>query len=320
MEYINMQGIQIPPCMIGTWAWGGGMNGSKMVFGQSYEEEQLRETFECAYEAGFTMWDTAEVYGMGNAERLLGTFMKSTPVILSTKHMPGPSFQSGAMEASLKGSCERLGIEAPDLYWIHLPNQMEKNVAAATSLLSEGKIKALGVSNFSLKQIEQTNEMLQQEGFQLAAVQNHFSLLSRGEDQREIIDWCQKHGVVYFSYMVLEQGALTGRYDEKHHFKTFSLRGLQFGKKKFRKIQKLLDYEKELGKKYQVDTSQIPIAWAIARHTVPIIGLTKPHHAKQLATVLDVHLLEEELVKLEQLAEESGVVIKGTWEPRHKNR
>lgn len=318
MEYINMQGIQIPPCMIGTWAWGGGMNGSKMVFGQSYEEEQLKSTFQCAYDAGFNMWDTAEVYGMGNAEKLLGTFIQKTPTIISTKHMPGKKFKAGAMESSLKGSCERLGIDAPDLYWIHLPNQVEENVTAAIQLLKEGKIKALGVSNYSLQQIEQADAMLQKEGFHLAAVQNHFSLLSRGSEQQAIIDWCQKHEVVYFSYMVLEQGALTGRYDEKHHFKTFSLRGLQFGKKKFRKIQRLLDYEKELGRKYQVDTSQIPIAWAIARHTVPIVGLTKPQHAEQLKTVLNVHLTEEELSRLEQLAEESGVIIKGTWEPKVK--
>lgn len=316
MEYITMQGMKIPPCMIGTWAWGAGMNGSKMVFGQAYDDEQLKETFQCAYNAGFTMWDTAEVYGMGNAEKLLGTFISDKEVILSTKHMPGKKFKEGAMAESLQASCERLGIDAPDLYWIHLPNQMEKNVSAAIRLLKEEKIKALGVSNYSLEQIQQADAMLQKEGFRLAAVQNHFSLLSRGKEQLAIIDWCREHEVIYFAYMVLEQGALTGRYDEHHHFKTLSLRGLQFGKKKFRRIQKLLDYEKELAERYQVDTSQIPIAWAMARHTVPIVGLTKKKHAEQLKTVLDIHLSEEELRTLEDLAEESGVVIKGTWEPK----
>lgn len=316
MEYITMQDRKIPPCMIGTWAWGGGMNGSRMVFGQSYDEEQLKETFQYAYEAGFTMWDTAEVYGMGNAEKLLGSFIQNKEVILSTKHMPGKIFKEEAMAESLRGSCERLEIEVPDLYWIHLPNQVEKNVTAAIQLLKEKKIKALGVSNYSLDQIRQADAMLQKEGFRLAAVQNHFSLLSRGKEQLAIIDWCREHEVVYFSYMVLEQGALTGRYDEHHHFKTLSLRGLQFGKKKFRRIQKLLDYEKELAERHQTDTSQIPIAWAMARHTVPIVGLTKKKHAEQLKSVPDIKLSEEELRMLETLAEESGVVIKGTWEPK----
>lgn len=316
MEYITMQGMKIPPCMIGTWAWGGGMNGSRMVFGQNYDERQLKETFLCANDAGFNMWDTAEVYGMGKAEYILGAFISSKEAIVSTKHMPGKKFKEGAMAVSLRESCERLGIDVPDLYWIHLPYQIEKNVNAAIQLLKEKKIKALGVSNYSLEQIRQADAMLQKEGFRLAAVQNHFSLLSRGREQLAIIDWCREHDVIYFSYMVLEQGALTGHYDVHHHFKTLSLRGLQFGKKKFRKIQKLLDYEKELANRYQVDTSQIPIAWAMARHTVPIVGLTKKEHAERLKTVLDIKLSEEELCTLETLAEESGVVIKGTWEPK----
>lgn len=316
MSNINMLGIPIPPCMIGTWAWGGGVNGSKMIFGQSYDEEQLRETFQHAFDSGFTMWDTAEVYGMGNAEKLLGEFIQNQQVIISTKHMPGKKFKPGAMEESLKASCERLGIDALDIYWIHLPNCVEENMTAAIRLLKEKKIKAVGVSNYSLEQIQKADQMLQQAGFRLAAVQNHFSLLSRGAEQQAIIDWCRKQEVIYFAYMVLEQGALTGRYDAKHPFKRFSLRGLQFGKGKFRKIQPLLDYEKTLGNKYGVDTSQIPIAWAMARHTVPIVGLTKPKHAEQLKSVLEIHLTEEELHKLELLAEESGVMIKGTWEPK----
>lgn len=315
MEYIDMQGIQIPPCMIGTWAWGGGMNGSRMVFGRSYDEGQLEETFQCACDAGFTMWDTAEVYGMGNAEKLLGSFIQDRKVLISTKHMPGKRYKEGAMEEALQASCQRLGIQAPDLYWIHLPNHVEENVNAAIRLQKENRIRAIGVSNFSLEQIQQADSMMRKEGLRLAAVQNHFSLLSRGKDQLAIIDWCREHGVVYFAYMVLEQGALTGRYDENHHFKTFSLRGFQFSKRKFQKIRKLLEYEKELARQYQVDPSQIPLAWAMARHTVPIVGLTKRKYAEQLNTVWKVSLSEKELSGLEILAEESGVGVKGVWEP-----
>lgn len=315
MEYIDMQGIQIPPCMIGTWAWGEGMNGSRIVFGHSYDEEQLKETFQCAWDAGFTMWDTAEVYGMGNAEKLLGSFIQNKKVLISTKHAPGKRYKEGAMEESLQASCQRLGINAPDLYWIHLPNHVEENVKAAIRLQKENRIRAIGVSNFSLEQIQQADSRMRKEGLRLAAVQNHFSLLSRGEDQLAIIDWCRKHGVVYFAYMVLEQGALTGQYDEHHHFKTFSLRGFQFSKRKFRKIQGLLEYEKELARQYQVDASQIPLAWAMARHTVPIVGLTKKKYAEQLKTVWKISLSEKELFRLEALAEESGVTVKGVWEP-----
>lgn len=316
MERIIFQEKEVPPCMIGTWAWGSGMNGSKIVFGKTYSESQLMETFEKAVSEGFTMWDTAEVYGMGNAERILGKCIKGKDnIFISTKHFPEKKFKEGAMEKSLDESCKRLGIKAPDLYWIHLPNNLEKNVEAGIRLLKAGKIKKLGVSNFSLEEVKKADKMLREAGFQLAAVQNHFSLLSNHQKQLKIIDWCRKNEVIFFSYMVLEQGALSGHYDEKRHFPLFSMRGMTFGKSKFKKIRHLLDYEKELAKKYHTDSSQIPIAWAIAKKTVPIIGLTKEKYAAQLAEATQIQLTKEEIEKLEQLAEESKVVVKGSWEP-----
>ena len=87
---------KIPPCMIGTWAWGTGMNGSRLVFGKSYSEEQLAQTFDTAYHAGFRFWDTAEVYGMGNAERMLKKCIEDkSDIFISTKHQPKKIYQKG---------------------------------------------------------------------------------------------------------------------------------------------------------------------------------------------------------------------------------
>ena len=307
---------QIPPCMIGTWAWGSGINGSKMIFGNRYDEQELIETFRQACDAGFTMWDTAEVYGKGNSERILAKCKQERPdILISTKHFPGKRFREGAMEKSLEGSCKRLETEIPDLYWIHVPNQLPKNVWEGIKLLKQGRIKALGISNANLEQIQQTCRQMQSEGVRLAAVQNHFSLLSGGRQQEEIIAYCREQGIVYFSYMVLEQGALSGRYDGKHGFSGISLRRLTFTKRKLSKIEPLLAYQKELAEQYQVGTAQIPVAWAIAKGTVPIIGLTRPKYVVDLAKAVTVSLQESELQKLESLAQESGVYIKGVWEP-----
>lgn len=307
---------KIPACMIGTWAWGSGINGSKMIFGNQYEEQELFETFRLACDAGFTMWDTAEVYGKGNSERLLARCRKEYPdIMISTKHFPGKRFRENAMQTSLEGSCERLEIEAPDLYWIHVPNQLERNVQEGIRLVKQGKIKALGISNANLEQIQRTQEQMQTEGLRLAAVQNHFSLLSGGRQQEEIIAYCRANQIVYFSYMVLEQGALSGRYDGKHGFSGFSLRRLTFTKRKLAKIEPLLEYQKALAKQYQVRTAQIPIAWAIAKGTVPIVGLTRPKYVEDLKKAVTVTIEETELRQLERLAEESGVYIKGVWEP-----
>ncbi|MBQ8978499.1 MAG: aldo/keto reductase [Oscillospiraceae bacterium] len=115
--------------MIGTWAWGSGYNGSKMVFGKGYDEETLKSTFEKAVELGFVKWDTAAVYGMGSCERLLGSLINGRDdIFISTKSFPNRRFRSGALEKSFAESLERLVIKSADLFWIHLPNNLLENL------------------------------------------------------------------------------------------------------------------------------------------------------------------------------------------------
>lgn len=311
-----------PPCAAGTWAWGNGMIGGKMIFGSRYDEGVLKETFEKAFELGFTLWDTAEIYGMGASEKILSECIaqkrqQGERVLVSTKYMPrNNKYKKGDARAALEGSLKRLGIDRADIYWLHVPVRLEEYMEEYAQLADEGKIVEIGVSNCNLEQVQLADKLLRRKGLRLGAVQNHFSLLRRDKEQREIIRWCNENEVTYFSYMVMEQGALCGGYDEKHGFPPFSLRWLAMGKSKFRKIAPLIAYIRELGEKYSVPCGQIPVAWAIARGTIPIIGLTKPRYAEQLVSGCELHLDEKEIERLESLAERSGVVCKGVWEPK----
>ena len=115
--------------MIGTWAWGPGFNGSKQVFGNNYDEEILRETFERAVNLGLTRWDTAAVYGMGSCEKLLGKFINGRDsIFISTKFFPDKKFREGALEKSFHESMTRLNLKSADLFWIHKPNNLTKNL------------------------------------------------------------------------------------------------------------------------------------------------------------------------------------------------
>lgn len=306
----------IPACMIGTWAWGKGINGSKMIFGKTYSQEQLTETFCTAYEAGFNFWDTAEVYGMGNAEKILGQCIaknNSKDILISTKHMPSKKYKEGAVTAAINGSLKRMGIDSIDLYWLHKPYALQENILEMIPFLKSGTIKQTGLSNCNITQIKEAQKILAKNGLKLAAVQNHFSLLSM-DRQEEILAYCIKENLLFFGYMVLEQGALSGKYDGDNPFPAFSMRSLSFGKRKFRRIQRLLDFEKELSKKYDTDVSQISIAWAVSKQVIPIVGLTKPVQAESLKAGLSVKLTAIEIKKLEFLARESGVTCKGSWE------
>lgn len=301
--------------MIGTWAWGPGFNGSKQVFGNNYDEEILRETFERAVNLGLTRWDTAAVYGMGSCEKLLGKFINGRDgIFISTKFFPDKKFREGALEKSFQESMTRLNLKSADLFWIHKPNNLTKNLQEAVPLLQDGRIRSIGISNVSLKDIRTAEDILSREGLSLGAVQNHFSLLRN--DQQPLIDYCNSKGITYYAYMVLEQGALAGRYNVTCPFPLLSMRRLAFPKSKFRKIESLLKLMEQTALKYNIDKSQIPVLWVIAKGAVPIIGITKPVYAERLAEALQVDLTPEEIEQLTSEAAATGIRQQGSWEPQ----
>ena len=301
--------------MIGTWAWGPGFNGSKQVFGNNYDEEILRETFERAVNLGLTRWDTAAVYGMGSCEKLLGKFINGRDgIFISTKFFPDKKFRKGALEKSFHESMTRLNLKSADLFWIHKPNNLTKNLQEAVPLLKDGRIRSIGISNVSLKDIRTAEDILSREGLSLGAVQNHFSLLRN--DQQPLIDYCNSKGITYYAYMVLEQGALAGRYNVTCPFPLLSMRRLAFPKSKFRKIESLLKLMEQTALKYNIDKSQIPVLWVIAKGAVPIIGITKPAYAERLAEALQVDLTPEEIEQLTSEAAATGIRQQGSWEPQ----
>ena len=300
--------------MIGTWAWGSGYNGSAMIFGKKQDENVLRETFKEAVNRGFLKWDTAAVYGMGACERLLGKLIKGKDLYISTKFCPGKKYKNGALTKSFNESMERLGRKSADLFWIHIPNSLEENLREAIPLIKDGRIKLIGVSNVSLAHIQLAEKILEKEGLKLGAVQNHFSMLRN--DQQKIIDYCNRKGITYYAYMVLEQGALSGHYSAKNHFPILSMRNLMFPKSKFKKIEGLLSFMRDIAERYNIDPSQIPILWAMGKGAVPIVGVTKVSHVEKLAAAMDVELTSEEIDELDKKAAATGIRQQGGWEPQ----
>lgn len=298
---------------IGTWAWGEGKNGSKMIFGKSYSQSKLEETFNKAYDAGYKTWDTAEVYGMGSSEKLLKNLIAGKGIFLSTKHAPQKKYEQGEVKKSLDSSLERLGREYVDLYWLHSPLNIEHNMSEMAECAKEGKIKNIGLSNGNIEQIKLAQNVLDKYGMKLYAVQNHYSLLSM-EREEDILSYCKEQGINFWGYMILEQGALSGHYDANHHFPLFSMRGLSFGKSKFNKIEQLIYYEQELAAQSKIDPSQIPVLWARAKGVTPIVGITKPSYVDSMTAAQHVLLEDNEIDKLQLYARESGVKCKGIWE------
>lgn len=302
---------------LGTWAWGSGAFGGNMVFGSKTDVESLKPVFDTAIKAGLSLWDTATVYGMGESERILGTLAKGVErknVQISTKFTPQiAEMYDNNVEKMADASIERMGCDYIDVYWIHNPMDMERWTPGLIPLLKSGKVKRVGVSNHNIAEIRRANEILGEAGFKVSAVQNHFSLLYRSSEKGGVLDYCKENGIEFWAYMVLEQGALSGKYNKENPLPAESDRGKKYNPV-LPQLEALTNEMTAIGQKYGASCSQIGIAWAIAKGALPIIGATKERHVIEAAEAAKIKLVAEEVTRLEQLAEATGIDTRGDWE------
>ncbi len=309
--------MKLPSIALGTWSWGSGAVGGDQVFGNHLTENNLRPVFDEAMKHNLNLWDTATVYGMGASEDILGDFVKDYPqeeVIISTKFTPqiAPDTENPVI-TMCNESCRRLHIDYIDIYWIHNPADVERWTPMLIPLLQSGKVKSVGVSNHNLEQIKRVNEILSKAGFKVSAVQNHFSLLYRSSEKAGILDYCRKNGIDFWAYMVLEQGALSGKYDTAHPLPAGSQRGDTYNPL-LPQIEKLVVVMRTVGDNHGITPAQVALAWAIAKGTTPIIGVTKPGQVRDALAAIKVTLTDEEMKVLEDTAENTGVDTRGAWE------
>ena len=300
--------------VLGTWAWGD----NNSYFGNNYDEDHFRPVFDAAIAKNLSFFDTATAYGNGGSEKILGDLMQSVPrneLTISTKFTPqmAPATDN-PVQTMLEESLKRLGTDYIDYYWIHNDADVEKWTHDLLPVLKAGKIKHVGVSNHTLSEIKRVQEILAEEGFKLDAVQNHLSLLDRSSEKAGILDYCKKNGLEFFAYMVLEQGALTGKYNVNNPFPAGSVRAQAYNDK-LPQLTDLVDKLTEIGKKYDLSAAQTAMAWALSKDTFPIIGVTKVNQVEDAAQVAATRLTEAEVTELEAVAAKINVDTTGSWEP-----
>lgn len=303
--------------VLGTWSWGAGFAGGDQVFGNNLGVEELKPVFDEAMANGLNLWDSAVVYGMGASENVLAAFTKACKreeVLISTKFTPQIAGDTENPVADmLAGSLERFATDYIDIYWIHNPADVERWTPMLADLVKSGKVKRVGVSNHNLAQIKRAEEILSKEGVHISAVQNHFSLLYRSSEKAGILDYCKENGIDFWAYMVLEQGALSGKYDTAHPLPAGSQRGDTYNPL-LPQIERLVAVMRTVGNKYNVTPAQVALAWAIAKGTTPIIGVTKPVQVQDAVRAMQVVLTADEVKMLEDAAESTGVDTRGSWE------
>ena len=307
----------LPKIALGAWAWG-----NDGTFGNEHKIEDLKPIYDKSMELGLNLWDTAYVYGMGKSEEVLGEFLKTSnreDFVISTKFTPqlAEMFEANEVTSMYENSAKILGVEDIDIFWIHNPVGAPEWTKKLVETAKEHDIKMIGVSNHNLAEIEEANEILKEAGLKLGAVQNHYSLLNRSSEDSGILEYCKENDIIFFSYMVLEQGALSGKYDTAHPFPEGSDRANAYGGS-LAEIEELNKAIAEIAENHNAKVAQLPIAWAIAKGTLPIIGTTKVHHVEDAADAVNIELSDDEIKTMEELADKANVNTIRIWEKEMK--
>lgn len=301
--------VVIPQLGVGTWAWG-----DRSTWGMGgYDTELTRASIEEAWDSsitnGVTFFDTAEVYGRGESERIIGSLLAADPdraksVQIATKFLPLPwkLDMKGALLRSLRGSLERLGLGAVDLYQIHGPTSYRSHAVMAEALAEacrQGLTRAVGVSNYSATEVRSISAELDKRGVKLATNQIEFSLLRRGPEMNGLLGTCRELGVVPLAYSPIGQGRLTGKYTASNPppgKRNFSNHPME-------KVDKVTAELRRMGEQHGGKTpSQVALNWIMAKQVVPIPGAKNAVQAEQNAGARGWSLSAEDVAGLDALA------------------
>ncbi len=299
--------LQLPQMGFGTWAWGDKLFWN---YGSDYGDTELKLAFQAAIAAGVTLFDTAEVYGLGKSEELLGKFAREAKVSIqiATKFAPVPwRFTAQSVADALTASLKRLNVARVDVYQVHWPFELFLTPIVLMNALADeyeqGRIGAVGVSNYSANQMREAYGILAARGVPLAVNQVSYSLLDRQIETNGVLAAARELGVTILAYSPLAQGLLTGRYTPdkpptgaRSWDRRFSTEGLA-------KIAPTIALLKSIGQELDKTPAQVALNWLIAQpNVIPIPGVKSAAQVVQNAGALGWELSKEAVDRLSRVS------------------
>lgn len=271
--------------------------------------EDVLAIYLTSLDNGINFIDTAEMYGSGKSEIHLGRCLKSLPknFVIATKFMPFPwRLTKGELRSALLRSLGRLGISHVDLYQMHWPIPpvpIKSWMEAMADVVSDGLIRAVGVSNYSRSQTSRAFEALARHHIPLASNQVKYSLLDRRPEKNGLVDVCHALGVTVIAYSPLEKGILTGKYTPEHL--PPDDRSWRYNRYYLNKIQPLMDAIHQIGEAHNGMTfAQVALNWLVSKGIVPIPGARTQMQALENAGSLGGQLTAEEITSLDNISDE----------------
>jgi aryl-alcohol dehydrogenase-like predicted oxidoreductase len=297
---LGTSGIQITPIITGTWQAGKAM-------WAGIEDADTISAIRAAFDAGITTVDTAEVYGSGHSERIVAAALADVRdrVIYMTKVFSN-HLKYDQVIAACEGSLKNLKTDYIDVYQIHWPAgtygsekvPIEETMRALNDLKQQGKIRAIGVSNFSRAQLEEASQF-----GRIDSLQPPYSLFWRQVEQ-DAMPYCIEHQISILAYSPLAQGLLTGKFKPGHQFDPADHRAKNklFQGENFVRAQAALDKLRPIAERHHISLANLAIAWLIAQpRTHAITGVRHAEQAVENARAAEVQLSQAELAEIDAI-------------------
>ena len=301
MRYIELDGRRLSVVGLGCWQFGEKLWG----YGSEYSQADSLAVLQRALELGVTVFDTAELYGSGRSEMLVGTALSSWDGerFLATKFLPIMPVPR-VMVAHCAKSLDRLQVPLVDLYQIHWSNPavpLARQMEGMRKILSLGMSRYAGVSNFPLSRWMAAERHL---GQPVISNQVKYNLLQRRPEQKGLLEYAQKHSRLILAYSPLAQGALSGRYRAGHAPRDLRRANPLFTDTALLAAAPVLETIREIADAHHCSSSQVALAYLIAQpQVIAIPGAKSISQLESNVAAADLELAEDELLELRRAAD-----------------
>jgi aryl-alcohol dehydrogenase-like predicted oxidoreductase len=311
--------LRLSPLGLGCWQFskGQGMVGG---FWPNLDGNVIHDIVRISLEGGINWFDTAEIYGRGQSERALSAALDEFGATKEQAHIATkwwPMFRTaGSIPATIEDRLKALGGRSIDLYQVHQPysfSSVSAEMKQMAKLVQQGKIRYVGVSNFSAAKMREADRVLRQYGLRLASNQVKYSMLDRRVERNGILETAKELGIAIIAYSPLEQGILSGKFHKNPEL-VRSIKGPRKWMGAFKpgglnRTRPLIDLLDKLAGRYGASPTQIALNWIIHAHgetVFAIPGASKPHHTVENVKATAMRLTTDEIGELSELSARVG--------------
>jgi len=308
LRQVGRSDLKVSVLSLGCWAMGA--DESDIGWGKVKDEESIASV-HAAIDAGINLFDTAEEYGNGKSEEVLGKALKGNreKVIISSKVYTNHLKKEDVIKA-LEGSLKRLGTDYVDIYYIHWPNPeipLSETMEALLKLKEKGEIRVIGVSNFDVNQITECLKL-----GRIEALQPPYNLFWRHIEEN-LVPFCMKNEISIFTYSPLAQGLLTGKFKSpEEKFDNIRSHDLLFQGETFRVALEQVERLREIAKRYRKTPAQTALNWTLNQPGITslIVGAKRPRQLMENIGAVDWGLSQEDISAMDSMGKTVMATLK----------